>query len=186
MRRVFYKLPIESGVDHNLWTKDWLLLADKLRSFKVIFKNRFQICRVLIKAWECLVKLGHLDSVLPHNPHLKNTYTRPFSTVAYKLHSTCSELPSVFYSGFKSSTFSPVFDDSRCVHTAFQGSSHGEKSIADTIAFWSPNHQKRRHLTGFQQGCAPHRAFPTPLWELYFLAMGERYTSSLCTSQVQA
>ena len=50
MRRIFYKLPTESGVDHNLWTKDWLLLANKLRSFKVIFKNCFQICWVLIKA----------------------------------------------------------------------------------------------------------------------------------------
>ena len=181
MRRIFYKLPTKSGVDHNLWTKDWLLLANKLRSFKVIFKNCFQICWVLIKAWECLVKLGHLYSVLPHSPHMKNTYICPFSTVAYKLHSNCSELPLVFYSGLKSSAFSPVFDNSRCVRTAFQSSSRREKSIADTIAFWSPNHQKRRHLPGFQQGCASHRTFLTPLWELYFPATGKWSASSLYT-----
>lgn len=46
IKRGVYKLPAECQIDHNLWTQDGLLLANKLTSSKLFLKiaSRYAVC----------------------------------------------------------------------------------------------------------------------------------------------
>ena len=127
-----------------------------LGALGLFFKNSFQICSMLIKALTSLVDGDHLYSgLLPPWPLSEKHFTDAhFQLWLTNFIAIALAQPLVFYSGFKSSTFSPTFYSSRGVRVALQSRPCGEKSIVEAIACWFPNRQELRHLHWSQHGCA--------------------------------